>query len=121
MKTDECRISEPYAAFNPLRFDESKCSGCNICVNICRVDTMIPNPESLKPPLVVFPDECWFCGCCVEHCPEDALRLETPIAGMVAWKRKDTGEIFRRGMKNPPHPVVHTTIDGVEMNKKKPM
>jgi thioredoxin reductase/NAD-dependent dihydropyrimidine dehydrogenase PreA subunit len=57
------------------------------------------------PPLVLFPDDCWFCGTCVEECPAPgAIRMEHPLNQRVGWKRKDTGELFRVGMKNPPPP-----------------
>ena len=60
------------------------------------------------PPLVLYPDECWFCGTCVEECPaEGAIRMEHPLNQRVIWKRKETGELFRRGMKNPPPPNTH--------------
>jgi formate dehydrogenase major subunit len=56
-------------------------------------------------PLAIYPDECWFCGCCVEHCPvPGAISMEFPVNQRVGWKRKDTGEYFRIGMKNPPPP-----------------
>jgi formate dehydrogenase major subunit len=58
-----------------------------------------------QPPLSVYPDECWFCGVCVEHCPvPGAIRMEHPLNQRVGWKRKETGEIFRVGQKNPPPP-----------------
>jgi NADPH-dependent glutamate synthase beta subunit-like oxidoreductase/NAD-dependent dihydropyrimidine dehydrogenase PreA subunit len=58
------------------------------------------------PPIILYPDECWFCGTCVEECPaEGAIRMEHPLNQRVAWKRKDTGELFRRGMKDPPPPT----------------
>ena len=58
-----------------------------------------------NPPLVLYPDECWFCGTCVEECPvPGAIRMEHPLNQKVGWKRKDTGELFRIGMKNPPTP-----------------
>jgi NADH-quinone oxidoreductase subunit F len=60
------------------------------------------------PPLVLYPDECWFCGTCVEECPaEGAIRMEHPLNQRVIWKRKETGKLFRRGMKNPPPPNTH--------------
>lgn len=56
-------------------------------------------------PIAVYPDECWFCGCCVEHCPvPGAIRMEFPMNQRVGWKRKQTGEYFRIGMKDPPPP-----------------
>ncbi|MFC2014875.1 FAD-dependent oxidoreductase [Chloroflexota bacterium] len=63
------------------------------------------------PPLVLYPDECWFCGTCVEECPAaGAIRMEHPLNQRVAWKRKDSGELFRRGMKNPPPPNLRPPV-----------
>jgi len=81
------------------------CNGCNSCVKVCRTDVLIPNKEKGKPPILVYPDECWFCGCCVEECPiPDVISLNFPLNQRVVWKRKETGEYFRIGMKNPPPP-----------------
>ena len=58
-----------------------------------------------EPPLVLYPDECWFCGTCVEECPaKGAIKMEHPLNQRVGWKRRDTGELFRIGQKNPPAP-----------------
>ena len=96
-QTGACRV---------LKFDAEKCVGCNTCVNTCPTDVMIPNPEAGKEPIVLYAEECWFCGCCVEECPFDALELITPAKQRLStvWKRKETGEEFRVGMKNPPPP-----------------
>ena len=81
------------------------CIACDSCVDVCRSDVMLPNSEEGRPPFVMYPDECWFCGCCVEHCPvPDAITMVYPINQRVGWKRKETGEYFRLGMKNPPPP-----------------
>jgi MinD superfamily P-loop ATPase len=86
-------------------FDAEICTACNQCVDVCRTDVMVPNPESGQPPIVLYPDECWFCGCCAAHCPcPGAITVEYPLNQRVGWKRKDTGEYFRIGMKNPPPP-----------------
>jgi NAD-dependent dihydropyrimidine dehydrogenase PreA subunit len=85
--------------------DADLCTGCNQCVDVCRTDVMVPNPEAGKPPIVLYPDECWFCGCCYPHCPvEGAITVVYPLNQRVGWKRKETGEYFRIGMKNPPPP-----------------
>jgi NADPH-dependent glutamate synthase beta subunit-like oxidoreductase len=63
------------------------------------------------PPLVLYPDECWFCGTCVEECPvKGAIRMEHPLNQRVGWKRKETGELFRMGMKNPPPPYTRPPV-----------
>jgi hypothetical protein len=33
-----------------------------------------------------------------------AIRMEYPLNQRVGWKRKETGEYFRIGMKNSPPP-----------------
>lgn len=64
----------------PLTFDAQKCVGCNRCVNVCQVDILIPNPEKGKPPVVLYPGECYYCGCCVMACKrEGAIRLRHPL------------------------------------------
>ena len=64
----------------PLAFDENLCVGCNRCVNVCQVDIMIPNPEKGKPPVVIYPGECWYCGSCVMACPKKgAIKLTHPL------------------------------------------
>ena len=79
------------------------CISCNICVEVCRSDVILPNRVKRKAPVVMYPDECWFCGSCVEACPrEGAIRMEHPLNQRARWKRKETGELFRIGMKNPP-------------------
>jgi NAD-dependent dihydropyrimidine dehydrogenase PreA subunit len=81
---------------NPVIMDAAVCTGCNRCVDVCQVDIFIPNPEGGKPPVVLYPEECWYCGSCVECCPEPgAVRLNHPLTQRVRWKRKDTGEHFR--------------------------
>jgi formate dehydrogenase major subunit len=72
---------------NEVKKEAGRCFGCG------------------NQPLAIYPDECWFCGCCVEHCPvPGAITMEFPVNQRVGWKRKDTGEYFRIGMKNPPPP-----------------
>jgi len=80
----------------PVIFDPEICDGCNYCVDICQVDVFLPNPEKGKPPIIMFPDECWYGGCCVSACPRPGANyLNHPLAQRVRWKRKETGEHFR--------------------------
>ncbi len=69
----------------------------------------------LEPPVLLYPDECWFCGTCVEECPvPGAIRMEHPLNQRVAWKRKETGELFRRGMKDPPAPNLRPAVGDIK-------
>lgn len=70
----------------PIRFDAQKCVGCNRCVNICQVDIFIPNPERGKPPVVLYPGECYYCGSCVMVCPrEGAISLCHPLMNQAKF------------------------------------
>jgi NAD-dependent dihydropyrimidine dehydrogenase PreA subunit len=92
---------------NPVIFDETVCTGCNNCVNVCVMDVFMPNPDKGKPPVMVYPDECWYDGLCVKNCPfweKGAIKLNHPMNQRARWKRKTTGELFRIGMPNPPPP-----------------
>ncbi len=91
----------------PVIFDAEVCAGCNKCVENCTSDVFIPNPQKGKPPIILYPDECYYDGACVMECPlrdEGAIRFNWPLMQRVRWKRKDTGEHFRVGMPNPPPP-----------------
>ena len=89
-----CAYPEPAAA-TPVSFNPEICDGCNICVEVCQVDLFIPNPDKGKPPLVMYPGECWYGGCCVAMCPKPgAITLNTLPMNSVHWKRKSTGEDF---------------------------
>ena len=76
-------------ASKPIIFNAEVCNGCNNCVEICQVDVLIPNSEKGKPPVVLYPGECWYCGCCVMVCPlEGAIILRHPIMNQVHWVAK---------------------------------
>jgi len=83
------------AANQPLTFDPEICFGCNICVDVCQVDIMVPNPDVGEPPIVLYPGECWFDGSCVASCPEPgAISLNSMASRRVHFRRKVTGEDF---------------------------
>lgn len=96
-------MNEAFVFANPtgptlaVTIDEDVCVGCNACANICRIQAILPDAEPGKPPVLAYPDECWYCACCVEACRTGALRMNLPINQRIFYKRKDTGEIFRIG------------------------
>jgi NAD-dependent dihydropyrimidine dehydrogenase PreA subunit len=96
MKKKIYATPNPVTPNNPLIFNESRCSGCNHCVEICPMDILIPHSKKGNPPVILFPEECWYCGVCVSDCPKKgAVRLNLPLIQRVRWKRKKTGEHFR--------------------------
>ncbi|WP_258360989.1 4Fe-4S dicluster domain-containing protein [Moorella sulfitireducens] len=95
-------VPNPLTPNQPVRFNYELCIGCNNCVEVCRTDVIVPNREKRKPPIVLYPDECWYCGCCVDACKvPGAIIFIHPLNQRIGWKRKETGEYFRVGMKNP--------------------
>jgi len=100
-------VPNPPTPNRAVAFDPGICQGCNCCVDVCPTDVLMPNPEPGDPPVVLYPEECWYCGGCVEECPcHGAITLMHPTSQRISinWKRKDTGELFRIGMKTPPPP-----------------
>ena len=99
----------------PIAFDEDVCIACNRCVDMCQMDVFMPNPEHGRPPIVMYPDECWHCGCCVQECPvrdEGAIKMQWPIMLKMRWKDKKTGKHYRFGMRNPPPPNRRPPVGG---------
>ena len=65
MSTQPLMLPNPPTPNRAVEFDPAVCNGCNRCVEICRSDVLMPNPVEKLPPVVLYPDECWYCGCCV--------------------------------------------------------
>lgn len=85
-----------------VEIDPELCIGCNSCANICRIQTILPSPEKGQPPVIAYPDECWYCGCCVEACPTGALYMRLPSNQRILFKDKESGELFRIGANDAP-------------------
>ena len=82
--------------WRPVIFNEEKCTGCNSCIEVCQADVLMPNPTKGNPPIIMFPDECFYGGCCVGACPvPGASKFNHPLPQRVRFKRKTTGETFR--------------------------
>ena len=79
----------------PVIFEDSACNGCNICLEVCPMDIFGPNPEAKKPPLVLYGDECRYCGACWMRCPHrknNALRIVVPPSMRVSILRGERRE-----------------------------
>ena len=93
MRAKKVAVFPEPALFKPLAFDPEICNGCNMCIDVCQVDILYPNPEEGKPPVVLYPGECWYGGCCVTICPKPGgIELRVPLANRVYWKPKPKEE-----------------------------
>jgi adenylylsulfate reductase subunit B len=45
------------------------CTGCNLCVEACSMGVLYSAEKKGEPPLVSYPDECWYGGGCYMVCP----------------------------------------------------
>lgn len=77
----------------PIRYNPDVCIHCNQCVKVCQVDILMPNPDPDQPngygvPIVAYPGECYYCGCCVMACPkkdEGAITLHHPLMNVAKF------------------------------------
>ena len=75
------------ASVRPIRFDPDKCIGCHRCVEACQTDILVPLAGKGKPPTVLYPGECWYCGACVMECPvEGAISLRHPLMNQARFR-----------------------------------
>lgn len=80
MEKVEFRVERKGCSVEPLKFDETLCAGCNRCVEVCQCDVLFPAAERGRPPLVMYPGECYYCGACVMVCPrKGAVTLRHPL------------------------------------------
>ena len=69
----------------PPVIDKDKCKKCSACVDICTEDVYFGSPRGGFP-VITYPEACWYCNCCVNACPEGAIRLRIPLNMALAHK-----------------------------------
>ena len=55
-----------------MTVDEDKCTGCEACVDVCQMDALTMEGDTV----VRSRERCIGCGICMSVCPTDALKLE---------------------------------------------
>lgn len=57
-----------------ITIDNDKCIGCKMCYNVCSVDVIRFDKNTLKP-VIQYPEDCMSCAMCVVSCPVYAISL----------------------------------------------
>jgi NADPH-dependent glutamate synthase beta subunit-like oxidoreductase/NAD-dependent dihydropyrimidine dehydrogenase PreA subunit len=78
-----CVAMEIQAEIADIKVNEEKCSGCAICVAVCRYDA--PKLEKRGKSFVSVIDlcRCKRCGLCVSVCPSDSITITDGLAEQV--------------------------------------
>ena len=74
---------------NPIIIDLAKCKCPSTsmippwpCVRDCPLDCIKADTQK-NIPVVVYPDECGFCGNCRISCPHGAIQIKLPLSMIV--------------------------------------
>ncbi len=63
-------------AVNTLRLDESRCTGCGICLNVCPHGVFEREDRIVR---LENPRACMECGACQLNCPFGAIQVESGV------------------------------------------
>jgi MinD superfamily P-loop ATPase len=83
LERKDCHIPVPV-------IDESKCTHCGQCSDICNYHALAVLPETV----LLFPELCHGCGACTLVCPEKAVSEGSRSVGVVFRARSDGVEII---------------------------
>ena len=67
---------------------EADCTGCGVCLDLCRFDAVRTHETEAGARCVVDPVACEGCGVCVRFCPEQAIDFPERLCG--EWMVSDT-------------------------------
>ena len=68
-------------AINTLLYDETKCLGCGVCVDVCPHAAFSMNGRKA---VLVRPLNCMECGACRMNCPTNAIAVESGVGCATA-------------------------------------
>ena len=86
LKPDYASSEDFYSGYTAV-IDQSKCTGCGICSNICRFRAVEGNENGF----LIDPLSCEGCGYCAEVCPAVAIELIDADVGEVFESKIKTG------------------------------
>jgi len=115
----DCDVEEPNAAIflrpgiaekipvtMPVpEVDESKCSGCRKCAELCAYNALVV----IGKRLLVFPQMCHGCGGCIHICPEKAIAEKPREIGVIETGHAHSMD-FMQGLLNVGDPMATPII-----------
>jgi len=96
------------------RIDESKCTFCGKCAQICEYHALIVFPKTV----LVFDELCHGCGACSYLCPEKAIQEVEREIGIIEEGSAD-GLSFAHGVLNVGEPMASPVIREVKKRIRK--
>ncbi len=66
---------------NTLRYDPSKCTGCEMCATVCPHAVFAMNGRQAH---LVHPEACMECGACQLNCPTAAITVDSGVGCATA-------------------------------------
>ena len=97
-----CPLGATYALLSKvsvsgMKFDQSKCGGCGLCVKVCPVD--------IDPTREVGGRDCILCGDCIKVCPKGAIQRTFGLS----FPKSDYRTFELKGKKKPDSHPTHPT------------
>ena len=71
-------------AVNTLRLDETLCSGCGMCINVCPHSVFERKNGGVA---IVSLTSCMECGACQKNCPTGAVQVDSGVGCAAAMFR----------------------------------
>ncbi len=71
-------------AVNTLRLDESRCTGCGMCLNVCPHAVLEKTNGVVR---LAAPQACMECGACQRNCPVEAIQVDSGVGCAAAMIR----------------------------------
>ena len=88
------------------RVDESKCSYCGKCAEICEFNAIVV----IKKKVLVFPELCHGCGACSYVCPESAIEEKEREIGIIEKGAVNDNIEFIHGLLHTGEPMAPPLI-----------
>lgn len=79
--------------------DDSLCQGCGTCEQACRFEAVIPPGSENGLTYQIDPVACEGCAACLYRCPEQAIHMETQLAGHWFRSQSRYGPLFHAELR----------------------